>query len=422
MNKLLKIKSLFKDTYPSTIPLPNIYFFLLIITILFFFRAPEIVTQFGRFWAEEGERWFRVTQKISSIEMLTYTAKNDNFNMFFTNFIFAIVKYIDPKFAPFFTTISSHFATIFCIFIILKNNFYFYLSSRSRFLLCIIFFFASSNHPEIWLNTINTMTYFGMVAPFLIFTNFNSLSKKNFAFNIIFLFFAFSTSPYCMFVIPLFLLKYLITKKRLDLYIALLGSFILIYELYVLVSYASQDLINPKRLSIIQGFDFSMIIYNYYKFLFFSIFGGNLLALFPINNLYLQVIFIIVILILLFKLTSKSKYSLIFLLLSIYISIMVMNFSFNGSLVGRYGSASMFIIYAGLVIGMQFKRNLLAGIIISLSIFAGIYYTLPVNTTIQNIFLSGPSWFDEFKKWEVDKTYEPLYWSGNNIKGTNIYK
>ena len=101
---------------------------------------------------------------------------------------------------------------------------------------------------------------------------------------------------------------------------------------------------------------------------------------------------------------------------------MVMNFSFNGSLVGRYGSASMFIIYAGLVIGMQFKRNLLAGIIISLSIFAGIYYTLPVNTTIQNIFLSGPSWFDEFKKWEVDKTYEPLYWSGNNIKGTNIYK
>ena len=265
------------------------------------------------------------------------------------------------------------------------------------------------------------MSYFGMVIPFLIFTNFNSLSKKNLAFNIIFLFFAFSTSPYCMFVIPLFLLKYIITKSKLDLYIAVLGALILTYELYVLISYASLDLINPKRLSIIQEFDFPIIIYNYYKFLFFSIFGGNLLALLPINNLYLQVIFIIVILILLFKLNSKSKYSLIFLLLSIYISIVVMNFSFNGSLVGRYGSASMFIIYASLVISMQNKRNLLAGIIIAFSIFTGTFYTLPVNTTIQKIFLSGPSWFDEYKKWEDDKNYEPLYWSGNNKKGTNIY-
>ena len=57
-----------------------------------------------------------------------------------------------------------------------------------------------------------------------------------------------------------------------------------------------------------------------------------------------------------------------------------MNFSFNGSLVGRYGSASMFIIYASLVISMQFKRNLLAGIIIAFSILAGTFYTHPVNT------------------------------------------
>ena len=79
--------------------------------------------QFGRFWAEEGERWFRVAQRSSTFEMLTYAAKNDNINMFFTNFIFSIVKFIPPKFAPLFTTTSAHIATLFCVITILKTTF-----------------------------------------------------------------------------------------------------------------------------------------------------------------------------------------------------------------------------------------------------------------------------------------------------------
>ena len=64
----------------------------------FLLRA-QMLLQFGRFWAEEGERWFRVAQRSSTFEMLTYAAKNDNINMFFTNFIFSIVKFI-PKVCP----------------------------------------------------------------------------------------------------------------------------------------------------------------------------------------------------------------------------------------------------------------------------------------------------------------------------------
>ena len=420
------LQETFTGSHPSSIKNPNLLFFLIFISFLFLLRAPEIVIQFGRFWAEEGERWFRVTQKVSTFEMLTYAARNDNINMFFTNFIFAIVRFIEPKYAPLFTTLSSHLATLFCLCIILKNSFYFYLSSRNRYLLCIIFFFASSNHPEMWLNTINTMTYFGMIAPFLLFTNFQNLSRKNLIFNLIFLIFAFSTSPYCMFVIPLFIIKFIITKKKIDLYVAVLGSAILSYEMYILINHYISDLVNPKRLSVVKEFNFSLIIYNYFKFLFFSIFGGNVLAIFGkigiFNNIFTQIVFIVLCLGLLIKISLVSKYSFLFFAISIYISFLVMNFSFNGSLVGRYGSASMYIIYASLVISIQFKRNLLAGIIIAFSILAGTFYTLPVNTTIQNIFLSGPSWFDEYKKWEEDKTYEPLYWSGNKVKGTNIYK
>ena len=424
LNKIKK--NIFEGTNPSIITTKNILIFLIVISLFFLLRTPDLVFQFGRFWAEEGERWFRVTQKSSTIEMLTYAAKNDNINMFFTNFIFAIVKFIPAKFAPLFTTVSAHFASLICVIVILKNNFYFHIDSKLRYFISVLFFFSSSNHPEIWLNTINTMTYFGMIAPFLLFTNFNKISKKLFVFNLIFLFFVFSTSPYAMFLIPFFIIKYFLIKDSRSLYIMILSLLIFTYQFFIFLNFLEADLINPKRLSVVKEFNIEMIIYNFFKFLFYTTFGGNILAKLGhfsfYENLFFQIIMIILLMTLYIKLSFVSNHSLLFLLIAFYMSFMVMNFSFHGSLVGRYGSAQMFIIYSALVIAYKQKKELISRVILIFSLVAGIYYTLPINTTIKNIFLTGPAWFDEYKKWEVDNNYEPLYWNGNKKVGTNIYK
>ena len=418
-------QNLFEGSNPSLLKKNNIIIFLILISLIFFLRAPDVVMQFGRFWAEEGERWFRVAQRSSTFEMLTYAAKNDNINMFFTNFIFSIVKFIPPKFAPLFTTTSAHIATLFCVITILKNNFYFSLNSKYRYLLSILFFFSSSNHPEIWLNTINTMTYFGMIIPFLLFTNYSRLSRRLFIFNYIFLFFVFSTSPYAMFLIPFFAIKYFLTKDFRDFNIMILSLVIFAYQFYLFLAFLDADLVNPKRLSVVKEFNFEIIIYNLFKFIFYTTFGGNILAKFGHLSLYenfiFQILFIMILVSIYINISLASKHSLTFVIIAFYMCFMVMNFSFHGSLVGRYGAAQMFIIYSALLISYQQKKRLLTKFILGLSIIAGIYYTLPHNTTIKNIFLTGPSWFDEYEKWEINKNYEPLYWSGRKKKGTNIY-
>ena len=133
-----------------------------------------------------------------------------------------------------------------------------------------------------------------------------------------------------MFLIPFFAIKYFLTKDFRDFNIMILSLVIFAYQFYLFLAFLDADLVNPKRLSVVKEFNFEIIIYNLFKFIFYTTFGGNILAKFGHLSLYenfiFQILFIMILVSIYINISLASKHSLTFVIIAFYMCFMVMNF------------------------------------------------------------------------------------------------
>jgi hypothetical protein len=142
--------------------------------LLMWFRAPSLLIH-PRFWAEEGSTWFQYASAHSLIQDLFYIYPPSGYLNLMAN-IGGILssrtaRFLKIEYAPLATTIAAFVIQILAIAIILYGKSRLFRSRWRAVCACLIVLFAPTSVSEVWLNTINSMSYLGLITLLLLFEN-----------------------------------------------------------------------------------------------------------------------------------------------------------------------------------------------------------------------------------------------------------
>ena len=190
-------------------------FFFSVLIILIFYRSPYILLN-GRFVAEEGYFWFRnsyINGPIYGFFQVFWSSGYFNLWANITSIIATIPKL---EYAPLVTVYFSLFLKLYIIFYIINTESEFLINLFYKILTSFIIIVSPPIVPEIWLNTINSQTFFGILTVLIFFEKYNEKKFINRISPYILLISGLSTLYTCV-LSPFYYLKYRSTKKKSDL-------------------------------------------------------------------------------------------------------------------------------------------------------------------------------------------------------------
>jgi hypothetical protein len=184
-------------------------------------RAPRLFID-PRFWAEEGTIWFQHGVTHSAVSTLLFVFRDSGYLTLFSN-ISAILASLwasvfGLKFAPLVTTVCAFFVQLLCLVFILWGRSRLTDAWWKRIVVCCIVLFSPVVVGEIWLNTINSPSYFGLMTLLLLFqdpsawTNATRWSVRGL------LIVCGLTGVYSALLFPLFVVAFFLYKTREHLY------------------------------------------------------------------------------------------------------------------------------------------------------------------------------------------------------------
>lgn len=139
---------------------------------LMWLRAPWLFTH-PRFWAEEGSAWFRYASAHSLTRDVVYIYPQSGYLNLMANIggvvSSATARFLNIEYAPLSTTIVALLVQVLALGIILFGKSRLFTSPARAVAGCLIVLFAPTSFPEVWLNTINSMSYLGLIALLLLF-------------------------------------------------------------------------------------------------------------------------------------------------------------------------------------------------------------------------------------------------------------
>ena len=408
-----KMQTLFKDYY---FKLKIFIFFLLLVII--FYRSPHILLN-GRFTAEEGWFWFRNSYIEGPIYGLFQVYWEVGYFNLWANIgsVLALIPSLD--YAPFATVYLSLSLKLFIIYYVLNTNSSFLINIFYKILTCFIIILSPPMVPEIWLNTLNSQTYFGILT-ILVFFHINE--NKSFIDK---------TSPYMLLLgglstlyvcilSPFFLIKYLISKRKSDLknfifiaFATLVQSLILLYTKINALEYGYRSHYSVEKIisycynvitKSLLGRETSQLIIKFIgdvdKYLILSFFLIICIA----------VIFFII------KLTKNKKDDVLNFLIYFFIieSILVFIGSWFHQVQGRYAVVPGILLLFILIRLSQSKVQILKFFSLFFLLFslAAGSYEFKHNSKYPNFLICNncPIWKNEIAKWEENKNYAIKIW------------
>jgi hypothetical protein len=172
-------------------------------------RAPFLLLH-PRFWAEEGTGWFQYASSHSAIQTLFFVHPDSGYLNLLANLaaVFSsLAARISLAIAPAATTLTALLIQVLLIAIILFGKSRLFDSLWKSVAGCLIILFAPTATSEIWLNTINSMSYLGAIALVLLFLDTStSPSWARWAWRGVLVLCGLS-SPYAVALLPLFVLS-----------------------------------------------------------------------------------------------------------------------------------------------------------------------------------------------------------------------
>lgn len=175
-------------------------------------KATNIII-FPRFWAEEGAVHFKFAYKNNLIDSILFMHLRGGYYNLFANLATEVASLVPLVYAPFVTTGFAFVVQLVPYIILLTGNSYLFDKEYKKIFGFLVLAFLPSMVGEIWLNTINSQIWFGLIGLFLLFENFEKISSKRKYFYRLLFFTGGLTGLYLLVFYPFFVVKSILEKK-----------------------------------------------------------------------------------------------------------------------------------------------------------------------------------------------------------------
>lgn len=203
--------------------------------ILIFIRSPRLFID-ARFWAEEGTYYFKHAYE-NGILHLFYIYKKCGYYYLYVNIATFIASLVPIVAAPYITTYLAFAVQVLLIWIILYAPSCLYKSSYSRILAALFTVVGAAVISEVWLNSVNSQVFFGLIAVYLLFVDYGKLSKGKRIFLYCVMAMSCLSGVYAVIVAPFFVAKRILEQdnKKYNTVIAIIQSACLMVQMVITV-------------------------------------------------------------------------------------------------------------------------------------------------------------------------------------------
>ena len=411
----------------------NKVFFLIFLLILIYYRSPFIFYS-GRFFSLDLFYHLQISS-LSIMDSLFYI----DYSARYLNLISNISSIISTRFfdlynAQYTAVYLSLVTYLIILYHILFKELSLFTKPYQKYFFATLIILSPVMNFEIWLNAINLQVYFGILTLIIFFLNQEKINKS---LTYILLIVGGLSGVYSCALFPIFFLRYLKKKNRLDLISSLILILCSIIQIFIIYLSKSEFELNSANTAMVLSFSQYEAISYLYNIIIRSFFGSSLPGFFldlfnldlnkvlnnkEINNLlfYLSIlIFILLILIIVWAIKSFKKKEdtdqFFYLLISfLLISFVVVFGGVSISLHGRYSAIpGMILILMVLYISANTKNNFLktlSFILITSSVFFGFLDYRLENYLVYLDCLDCPDWNAEVTKYYQDKSYQMNAW------------
>lgn len=335
---------------------------------------------------------FFMGRSIGGMEVFNSYALNNNF---WSSLIYI---YSEAKYFELWTNVSAIIASktnissslvvvymalaikILLIYYIFFSNSKLLLSTFHKFVFASFCIYSTAITPEIWLTSLHSKNFFGILSFLMLFQNFEKFSKKKILYYRISLVFNGLCSIYSSIFSIVYFLKCLNEKNKFNFINFVYSLIPLLINFIIFVSFSLKELATNDRFVIELDKIFNLI----YNVGFRPIFGGNLSKLFynslDFNSIkfYLLFFFIFLFLIMMFYFVKKKDKILNLILYSFLINVLFIlaGSQYSNFVGGRYAVISSIIFLTLFLRLFQIEKNFYLNkfflTIILISLFAGI--------------------------------------------------
>lgn len=179
-------------------------------------RAPGLLVH-PRIWAEEGI-YLTFALHHSAFQTLVHLHPDSGYYLLAANAPALLSAFVSKTFgleyAPFVTTYSSLCLQILPLAILIFGKSHLFRNRAAIAAGCLLILLAPTTSGELWLNTINSMSWFGLAALVVLFEDTTAWSRrKTIAMRALFVIFGFC-GPYAVIMFPLFVFSWFVYKER----------------------------------------------------------------------------------------------------------------------------------------------------------------------------------------------------------------
>ena len=297
----------------------------------------------------------------SFLNSLLYVYSEAKYFELWTNLSAIIASYLNsPTFL-----ITVYFALIvklFLLFYIFFSNSNLLISTIHKFLFASFAIYSTSITPEIWLTTLHSKNFFGILSFLMIFQNFNKFSRLKFIFYRFGLIFNGLSSIYSSIFSIIYFYKYIVEKNRINFHNFIFSFIPLITNFFIFLYFSLKASAENDRFI----FDFDKIFNIIYSAAIRPIFGGNLSKLFYNNINFSEIKFILLslcislALIFFFYLVKKKDILLNIIIVSYLLNIffILLGSQYADFVGGRYAVISSVVFLTLFLRLIQIEKNL----------------------------------------------------------------
>lgn len=260
----------FKQTFHKVYPKLGL---LLLVLFLIALRAPFLLTQ-PRVWAEEGV-YLNFALHHSVLQTLLHLHLDSGYYVFSADFPAVVEAWVSKKFglefAPFVTTYFSLCLQVLPLALLIYGRSRLFRDWQDKFAGCLLILLAPTTSGEIWLNTINSISWAGLTALVILFEDTSGNPGRSRSWLRVVLLFCGISGPYAAITFPLFFFAYWVYRERekLSQAFTLLGCYLLQLSVFIHVRHAGGA---ASRLS---SFSIDSAIVNIFYFHVTNAIGGE---------------------------------------------------------------------------------------------------------------------------------------------------